>query len=119
MCYHTYYTMQALARKPHQEVVMVVLLLSNMGLFLVDHIHFQVSSVPPNTGECVLTPCVQYNGLLSGLLLLSISAVAGARWAEAALLFSGLLMMKHIYLYIAPAFIVYMLRSCFQTSGMI
>ena len=66
---------------------------------------------------CVLTPCVQYNGLLSGLLLLSISAVAGARWAEAALLFSGLLMMKHIYLYIAPAFIVYMLRSCFQTSG--
>ena len=48
--------MQALARKPHQEVVMVVLLLSNMGLFLVDHIHFQVSSVPPNTGECVLTP---------------------------------------------------------------
>ena len=36
--------MQALARKPHQEVVMVVLLLSNMGLFLVDHIHFQVSS---------------------------------------------------------------------------
>ena len=41
--------LQALARKPHQEVVMVVLLLSNMGLFLVDHIHFQVSSVPPNT----------------------------------------------------------------------
>ena len=50
-----YALLQALARKPHQEVVMVVLLLSNMGLFLVDHIHFQVSSVPPNTGECVLT----------------------------------------------------------------
>ena len=46
--------MQALARKPHQEVVMVVLLLSNMGLFLVDHIHFQVSSAP-NTVLCVLT----------------------------------------------------------------
>ena len=41
--------LQALARKPHQEVVMVVLLLSNMGLFLVDHIHFQVSSVTPTT----------------------------------------------------------------------
>ena len=48
--------MQALARKPHQEVVMVVLLVSNMGLFLVDHIHFQVSSAPPHTVLCVLTP---------------------------------------------------------------
>ena len=46
--------MQALARKPHQEVVMVVLLLSNMGLFLVDHIHFQVSSVQPL--HCLVCP---------------------------------------------------------------
>ena len=48
--------MQALARKPHQEVVMVVLLVSNMGLFLVDHIHFQVSPVPPTTAYCLVCP---------------------------------------------------------------
>ena len=75
----------------------------------------------------------QYNGLLSGLLLLSISSLASHSVLLAGLLFSGLLMFKvrmmlelirtqyvtlqHIYLYIAPAFIVYMFRNyCFKTG---
>ena len=63
---------------------------------------------------------LQYNGLLSGLLLLSISSLASHSVLLAGLLFSGLLMFKvrmmlelirtqyvtlqHIYLYIAPAY---------------
>ena len=64
------------------------------GLLIIDHIHFQ------------------YNGLLYGILILSIVLAR----KESALLASGiffavLLCMKHIYLYLAPAYFVYLLRA--------
>jgi len=91
---------QSLSKRPHQHNLMLLLLLSNVGLFIVDHIHFQ------------------YNGFLSGILLLSISALANQNFIIAGLLFSSLLMLKHIYLYIAPAFIIYMFRNyCFKSTG--
>jgi len=78
---------------------LIILLLSNTGLFLVDHIHFQ------------------YNGFLSGILLLSIGSLASGNFMLASVWFSVLLNLKHIYLYIAPAYGIYMLRSyCFQSS---
>lgn len=63
------------------------------GLLIIDHIHFQ------------------YNGFLYGLLILSL--VLARR--ESTLLLSGvlfavLLCLKHIYLYLAPAYFVYLLR---------
>ncbi|XP_031729891.1 dolichyl pyrophosphate Glc1Man9GlcNAc2 alpha-1,3-glucosyltransferase [Anarrhichthys ocellatus] len=76
--------------------VLAVLLLWNFGLLIVDHIHFQ------------------YNGFLFGFLLLSVAKHLQNRHLQGALLFSVLLNLKHIYLYVAPAYGVYLLRSyCF------
>ncbi|XP_066444351.1 dolichyl pyrophosphate Glc1Man9GlcNAc2 alpha-1,3-glucosyltransferase [Eleutherodactylus coqui] len=76
--------------------ILAGLLLWNFGLLIVDHIHFQ------------------YNGFLSGIMLLSIARMFQKRPLESALLFAVLLNFKHIYLYIAPAYGVYLLRSyCF------
>nr|XP_015831957.2 probable dolichyl pyrophosphate Glc1Man9GlcNAc2 alpha-1,3-glucosyltransferase [Nothobranchius furzeri] len=76
--------------------VLSVLLLWNFGLFVVDHIHFQ------------------YNGFLFGFLLLSVAKHLQSEHLQGALLFSILLNLKHIYLYVAPAYGVYLLRDyCF------
>ncbi|XP_063807379.1 probable dolichyl pyrophosphate Glc1Man9GlcNAc2 alpha-1,3-glucosyltransferase isoform X2 [Pseudophryne corroboree] len=76
--------------------ILAVLLLWNFGLLIVDHIHFQ------------------YNGFLSGIMLLSIARLYQRRHLESALLFAVLLNFKHIYLYVAPAYGIYLLRSyCF------
>ncbi|KAK8385382.1 hypothetical protein O3P69_012310 [Scylla paramamosain] len=63
------------------------------GLLLVDHIHFQ------------------YNGFLFGLLFISIARMLQRREIESAFWFSILLNLKHIYLYLAPAYFIYLLRS--------
>ncbi|KAF3705491.1 putative dolichyl pyrophosphate Glc1Man9GlcNAc2 alpha-1,3-glucosyltransferase [Channa argus] len=76
--------------------ILAVLLLWNFGLLIVDHIHFQ------------------YNGFLFGFLLLSVAKHLQSQHLQGALLFSVLLNLKHIYLYVGPAYGVYLLRSyCF------
>ncbi|KAM9320432.1 dolichyl pyrophosphate Glc1Man9GlcNAc2 alpha-1,3-glucosyltransferase [Gastrophryne carolinensis] len=80
--------------------ILAVLLLWNFGLLIVDHIHFQ------------------YNGFLSGIMLLSIARLFQKRHLESAFLFAVLLNFKHIYLYIAPAYGIYLLRSyCFTANN--
>ncbi|XP_054610137.1 probable dolichyl pyrophosphate Glc1Man9GlcNAc2 alpha-1,3-glucosyltransferase [Dunckerocampus dactyliophorus] len=80
--------------------VLAVLLLWNFGLLIVDHIHFQ------------------YNGFLFGFLLLSVAKHLQSRHLQGALLFAILLNLKHIYLYVAPAYGVFLLRSyCFTQDN--
>nr|CAG4647935.1 EOG090X06YP [Moina brachiata] len=80
--------------------ILAFLVLCNAGIFLIDHIHFQ------------------YNGFLTGILLLSIAAVLQNENIKGAFWFSVLLNFKHIYVYIAPVYFVYLLRSyCFDLKN--
>ncbi|KAK4502392.1 hypothetical protein PRZ48_005817 [Zasmidium cellare] len=79
-------------RQSHAAALSILL---SPGLLIIDHIHFQ------------------YNGFLYGVLILSIVL---ARYQKDWLLVSGvtfaaLLCLKHIYLYLAPAYFVYLLRA--------
>ena len=68
-------------------------ILLSPGLLIIDHIHFQ------------------YNGFLYGILILSL--VAARRQSTmlwSGISFAALLCLKHIYLYLAPAYFVYLLR---------
>lgn len=62
------------------------------GLMMVDHMHFQ------------------YNGLLLGILILSMACIRNGNDVGGATLFAVLLMLKHIYLYAALLYFVYLLR---------
>ncbi|CAL8265598.1 unnamed protein product [Merluccius merluccius] len=87
-----------LLRRP--SFILAVLLLWNFGLLIVDHIHFQ------------------YNGFLFGFLLLSVARHLQSRHLEGALFFSIVLNLKHINLYVAPAYGIYLLRCyCFTQDN--
>lgn len=76
--------------------VIVGSLFLHPGLIIVDHIHFQ------------------YNGLLYGILVLSIVEAKKGNLLGSGILFAVLLNFKHIYLYLAPAYFVYLLKAyCF------
>ncbi|SPO21208.1 related to glucosyltransferase [Ustilago trichophora] len=68
-------------------------LLMHPGLIIIDHIHFQ------------------YNGFLFGVLAWSLWAAREDKPLWCAFLFSSLLNLKHIYVYVAPPFLIFLLRS--------
>ncbi|XBW36844.1 hypothetical protein QEN19_002423 [Hanseniaspora menglaensis] len=68
-------------------------ILLNPGFFILDHIHFQ------------------YNGFLFGLFISSIIAVKEEKYLKSAFMFSVSLCFKHIYLYLAPCYFVFLLRA--------
>jgi alpha-1,3-glucosyltransferase len=70
-----------------------VLVITSSPLLLVDHIHFQ------------------YNGLMLGLMLLSIAAHLSGKVLIGGALFAFLLNMKHLYLVLAPVQFVFIVRS--------
>ena len=76
-----------------QSWVPFVLVVTCPALLLVDHVHFQ------------------YNGLLLGVLLLSINAHLTGAVLLGGTLFAALLNLKHLYLVLAPVHFVFILRS--------
>ena len=89
------YTLTSPSSTRKQAHVVALSILLSPGLLIIDHIHFQ------------------YNGFLYGILIVSISMLRqpSTMWLGGAL-FALLLSLKHIYLYLAPAYFVYLLRAC-------
>lgn len=69
---------------------------------IIDHVHFQ------------------YNGFLYGILVLSLTlARKQSTNLLGGLMFAALLCLKHIFLYLAPAYFVYLLRAyCLSQKSM-
>ncbi|KAG8943186.1 glycosyl transferase [Tulasnella sp. 419] len=87
------------ADRTTQTIVSLSLFL-HPSFIIVDHIHFQ------------------YNGFMFGILLWSILMVREGNKLLAGLLFAILLNFKHLYMYLAPAYFVYLLRSyCLSPQG--
>lgn len=81
-----------LSSKKQAHATALSILLSP-GLLIIDHIHFQ------------------YNGFLYGILIFSIVlARQHSGLLTSGMTFAVLICMKHIYLYLAPAYFVYLLR---------
>lgn len=88
------YTKTATASTRKQAHAVALSILLSPGLLIIDHIHFQ------------------YNGFLYGILVLSlVLARKETTMLASAVLFAGLLCLKHIYLYLAPAYFLYLLRT--------
>ncbi|XP_076807787.1 dolichyl pyrophosphate Glc1Man9GlcNAc2 alpha-1,3-glucosyltransferase-like [Clavelina lepadiformis] len=80
-----------------RQTLFMVLIAFSCGLIIVDHIHFQ------------------YNGFLFGILFLSFANLIEGNTLWSAFWFAVLLNFKHIFLYIAPAYGVFLLRTyCFD-----
>ncbi|KAI9832676.1 MAG: glycosyl transferase [Sarea resinae] len=97
---HLYVTTSPSTSKRTAQAAALSILLSP-GLLIIDHIHFQ------------------YNGFLYGILVLSlVLARRQSTLLLSGLLFAALLCLKHIYLYLAPAYFVYLLRTyCLQKDS--
>lgn len=92
-------TTTELAFSRYKRFVVLLLTLFDAGLLFVDHIHFQ------------------YNGMLLGLLVLSATKLREKKDLQGALLYAVLLMFKHIYLYVAPLYFVYLLgHHCYVAT---
>jgi len=82
----------SLTRRQSNAVALSILL--SPGLLIIDHIHFQ------------------YNGFMYGILILSlVLARKKETLLSSGLLFATLLCLKHIYLYLAPAYFIFLLRA--------
>ncbi|KAJ6539236.1 glucosyltransferase [Mycena capillaripes] len=85
---------------PSTQRIISASLFLHPGFLIVDHIHFQ------------------YNGFMFGILLWSILMARNGNKLASGVLFAVLLNFKHIYMYLAPAYFIYLLRSfCISPSG--
>eukprot|EP01062_Namystynia_karyoxenos_P016520 TRINITY_DN16031_c0_g1_i1.p1 TRINITY_DN16031_c0_g1~~TRINITY_DN16031_c0_g1_i1.p1 ORF type:complete len:549 (+),score=229.66 TRINITY_DN16031_c0_g1_i1:111-1649(+) len=88
------------ARPGREFWVRLLSVVCHPGLIMVDNIHFQ------------------YNGFLYGLWALSLLAAARGRMVLCGVLFAAVLNFKHIFMYYAPAYFVFLLRRhCIGGGG--
>lgn len=80
-------------REKSRAFVVALCLVLSPGLLIIDHIHFQ------------------YNGMMYGILVLVINCARLEKFLWCGFWFSVLLCFKHIYLYLAPAVFVFLLRA--------
>ncbi|KZP12141.1 glycosyltransferase family 57 protein [Athelia psychrophila] len=86
--------------EPSIQRVISASLFLHPGFLIVDHIHFQ------------------YNGFMYGILLWSILMARDGKKLASGVLFAVLLNFKHIYMYLAPPYFIYLLRAfCMSPSG--
>ena len=79
-----------------KAALVVALTFINPAMMMVDNIHFQ------------------YNGFLFGILLVSLACLRKGYDLAGGVVYAVLLNFKHIYLYVAPLYFVYLLRHyCF------
>jgi hypothetical protein len=89
-----YLTSITISARTHAQVFTLVAF--NAGLLLVDHIHFQ------------------YNGLLMGVLVLCLYCASAECYLLLAAAFSTLVLMKHLFVPLAPIFAAFLIqRHCF------
>eukprot|EP01114_Cavostelium_apophysatum_P021033 TRINITY_DN7220_c0_g1_i1.p1 TRINITY_DN7220_c0_g1~~TRINITY_DN7220_c0_g1_i1.p1 ORF type:complete len:518 (-),score=58.58 TRINITY_DN7220_c0_g1_i1:163-1716(-) len=85
---------------PKAKVIFFGVLAFNPGLLMLDHVHFQ------------------YNGMLFGLLLLSIAYICQGEVILGAIVFAVTLNFKHLFLYVAPVYFIFLLGNyCFTNQG--
>ncbi|KAJ9054142.1 glycosyl transferase [Entomophthora muscae] len=83
----------SLIRPSKKWGLIAILTFLHPSLFIVDHIHFQ------------------YNGFIFGILLLSLCFTLEGNFLASGAIFAALLNFKHIFLYIAPAYFVFLLKG--------
>jgi alpha-1,3-glucosyltransferase len=80
--------------------IVTALAFLNPGLLMVDHVHFQ------------------YNGVMVGIFIVSLALIRKDCDLRAAGVFACLLCMKHIFLYVAPVYLVYLYRHhCYDLKA--
>lgn len=88
------------SQKPDSSTAFIIIssVMFHPGLMIVDHIHFQ------------------YNGFLLGILVWSLVEARDNNLLTTTILFASLLNFKHIFIYLAPPFLIFLFRShCFST----
>lgn len=86
--------------KAGKRRLVYALVLWSPALLIVDHVHFQ------------------YNGLLLGILLLSIALLAEGRDLAGGVAFTVLMCSKHLFAVAAPVYFVYLLRHYCRGGGL-
>ncbi|KJH48368.1 deoxyribonuclease V [Dictyocaulus viviparus] len=81
------------------RIAAFIVLSCNVDLILIDNIHFQ------------------YNSMLTAMLIFSVYLADSEKHLASALLYCILVNFKHIYLYYAPAYVVFFLRRYFVRSS--